>query len=613
MRTGRAVYVATVVITALALSNHTLADPSDGVKDIQSFADCINNNIAQGNKADISNAVQCIPKGCKITVTMSSESAQKACSLAGCQLPRVIFSCPTNNQNTLRLRPSFLLCPLDSQSKATGSSEACEGTADNPCPCAPPADGGSFGTATDPFVLKETEGSDMVNGAQALPLPKPVFGNGDIVLCEDGKAPDESCKKSDVISCFNSGGGGGVYRFLSDSDTGDNFANTVLFPTHKFFNEPASGNIAYIACTGNECNVFRISGDPLYGTDRVEIGEDTAKVTGNKGTMKMGDIHIPPGENFQSVNDFLSVVVAGSTEGSKGCNEAGCHANASPGNAQAGEPQLSKPIDPFTIDAIFNLPPFVIATDEPNRGLVPDDKKQDADGMPLKSAPDNTPVKNQSLDDICTCIQNNKGNIKTQANDPNLKEDQRNPELEVDVVLNLCKALAAYSKPPAGKACGLAQPGDPTGLACGGLLGGGKFLGFLNNPLAVSALQVDISGDIVRGDLGSFRFLDFDGDMSAYNYLTRTLISSIDFSSLQGNVIDSGGSEFINVTGAGTALVSTPFSPNGVLTSVTFQIIKNDTNVSFSIRNSANALLAGGAGDPAFPERAGLELNISAP
>jgi hypothetical protein len=51
---------------------------------------------------------------------MSPQSAQRACSLGGCQLPRLIFDCPGLQKGDmapeldLSLRPSFLLCPVDS-------------------------------------------------------------------------------------------------------------------------------------------------------------------------------------------------------------------------------------------------------------------------------------------------------------------------------------------------------------------------------------------------------------------------------------------------------------------------------------------------------------------
>jgi hypothetical protein len=55
-----------------------------------------------------------------VTVTMSPHSAQCACTLGGCQLPRLIFDCPGLQngpgppKDGLRFRPSFLLCPVDS-------------------------------------------------------------------------------------------------------------------------------------------------------------------------------------------------------------------------------------------------------------------------------------------------------------------------------------------------------------------------------------------------------------------------------------------------------------------------------------------------------------------
>jgi hypothetical protein len=50
---------------------------------------------------------------------MSPQSAQRACTLGGCQLPRLLFDCPGQTgpgvpKHDLRLRPSFLLCPVDS-------------------------------------------------------------------------------------------------------------------------------------------------------------------------------------------------------------------------------------------------------------------------------------------------------------------------------------------------------------------------------------------------------------------------------------------------------------------------------------------------------------------
>jgi hypothetical protein len=57
------------------------------------------------------------PKRHMTTVTMSPQSAQRACTLGGCQLPRIIFDCP-GPADGLRFRPSFLMCPVDSKSDA---------------------------------------------------------------------------------------------------------------------------------------------------------------------------------------------------------------------------------------------------------------------------------------------------------------------------------------------------------------------------------------------------------------------------------------------------------------------------------------------------------------
>jgi hypothetical protein len=86
-------------------------DPAAGVRDIESFIACLNAiNPGVGDR-NIASATRCVPKGCKITLTMSPDSAQPACSLGGCQLPRVLLNCP-GPKDQLRFRPSFTLCPL---------------------------------------------------------------------------------------------------------------------------------------------------------------------------------------------------------------------------------------------------------------------------------------------------------------------------------------------------------------------------------------------------------------------------------------------------------------------------------------------------------------------
>jgi hypothetical protein len=97
-----------VGLTALA------PDSSSGVSDIETFLQCINEYLSGGD-ATVADTVQCIPPGCTVTLTMSDNSAQQACSLSStggvgtppCQLPRVILTCP----GPPTFMPSYLLCP----------------------------------------------------------------------------------------------------------------------------------------------------------------------------------------------------------------------------------------------------------------------------------------------------------------------------------------------------------------------------------------------------------------------------------------------------------------------------------------------------------------------
>jgi hypothetical protein len=82
----------------------------DDVETIEDFIGCLNANLLEEHHT-IADAVQCLPEKCSLTLTMSPKSAQAACSLGGCQLPRVILDCP----GPPRLMPSFLLCPVNSE------------------------------------------------------------------------------------------------------------------------------------------------------------------------------------------------------------------------------------------------------------------------------------------------------------------------------------------------------------------------------------------------------------------------------------------------------------------------------------------------------------------
>jgi hypothetical protein len=106
--------IAILLIALLALTGDLAADVNNP-SSVEDFVGCLNQKL-QGTKPDIADAVPCLPKGCKFLMTMGPESAQAACALGGCQLPRVILDCPGPREG-LRFRPSFLLCPYDSRPK----------------------------------------------------------------------------------------------------------------------------------------------------------------------------------------------------------------------------------------------------------------------------------------------------------------------------------------------------------------------------------------------------------------------------------------------------------------------------------------------------------------
>lgn len=85
---------------------------------------CINEKLVNQGNVDISMAVEkCIPQGCKVTASMSTASAQPACTLGGTQLPRVFLNCPGSAPG-LRFRPTFTLCPRDASRIEVGDDVA---------------------------------------------------------------------------------------------------------------------------------------------------------------------------------------------------------------------------------------------------------------------------------------------------------------------------------------------------------------------------------------------------------------------------------------------------------------------------------------------------------
>jgi hypothetical protein len=85
---------------------------------IGGFLECANPILKASpapGKHSVADTVSCLPKECTVTLTDSTESAQKACTLAGVKLPRVIFECPGGEEGKIKFRPSYLMCPVGSR------------------------------------------------------------------------------------------------------------------------------------------------------------------------------------------------------------------------------------------------------------------------------------------------------------------------------------------------------------------------------------------------------------------------------------------------------------------------------------------------------------------
>jgi hypothetical protein len=134
----------------------------------------------------------------------------------------------------------------------------------------------------------------------------------------------------------------------------------------------------------------------------------------------------------------------------------------------------------------------------------------------------------------------------------------------------------------------------PPGYTTGG---GGKFTAS-GGP--VSTLRLDATGTADTGTASSFSDANaINGSLRAFNYSSRTLIESSDFSLLQGTV---SGNE-LRVAGNGRALV------NSVQTNITFEMVKIGGVIRFEIRNAeTSSVLAGGTGEAG---RATFDLTIT--
>src|SRR4029453_8695814 len=68
---------------------------AQGPTSINDLSACINEKLVNQGNVDMSVAVEkCMPQGRKVTASMSTFSAEPACSIANTLLPRVYFNCP---------------------------------------------------------------------------------------------------------------------------------------------------------------------------------------------------------------------------------------------------------------------------------------------------------------------------------------------------------------------------------------------------------------------------------------------------------------------------------------------------------------------------------------
>jgi hypothetical protein len=79
---------------------------------IKTFVGCLNSELLPKATTDIADTVtSCLPnKLCRVTVTMSRESLQPACTIGTTKFPRIILDCPGPAADK-RFRPSYMLCP----------------------------------------------------------------------------------------------------------------------------------------------------------------------------------------------------------------------------------------------------------------------------------------------------------------------------------------------------------------------------------------------------------------------------------------------------------------------------------------------------------------------
>ncbi len=448
-----------------------------------------------------------------------------------------------------------------------------------------------------------------VGALLALAILGPTCGS--VPTAEPPVEPDAVRTIEDFVSCLNG---------LSGRQNAS-IADTVeCLPPKCMITLTMSRLSAQKACVIGDCQLPRVLLDcpgpprfrPSYllcptgsvagghlGIDRVEVGEAVDAA----GNMRMADIPIPPGA-FPQLD---AEGVLSTTNHDKGCNEGStCHTAQE--QSDLSDEILSRPLEAFL------RPQCIIDTEDCEKNAITTPQ-----GCGLLQA------RPQSLAELCDCI----GFAIDDLGDNAIKALPN-----AAIMRNLCNALETYQNTRG--ACTMADCPSASGPLCFDagapcdpstgdtvevdaryhcvatesdefqcvadcpcrtydLLGGGKYL--VNG--AVSMVRVELDGLVATPDPGEFADDDaIMGTVSAFNYLTHTLIESVSFTSLEATQI---GADF-SATGAGTALV------NGVTTNIEFDATQTGSDASFELRNAdTSAVLAGGIGED---DRSAFQLSV---
>jgi hypothetical protein len=266
-------------------------------------------------------------------------------------------------------------------------------------------------------------------------------------------------------------------------------------------------------------------------------------------SMKMADILVPQGQPWTRIVDPSTVVT-------QACNR--CHEASPPGNDKT----LTQIINPFgTFKSVqgpndgklVQVASLVINTTEPTKGPI------------LTQIPPAAGITRQTLAAICTTLNNQTSSANK----------------------NLCTNLKDYQS---SRSCGAVA-----NTTCGGVNGGGLFQNSqFGGDNSLSAISFDVSGQARKGT-ATYTFLDTEGSLTAYNYQSRKLISSVKIVPAATLAVTPGAN--FAVSGTADAQISTGGGAPAAM-QIQFVITMRNGTLSFMIFDTtvdAN-FLAGGTG-----------------